>query len=221
MTASTLVSHFWLSFSATGRRCAWRACPCRPDHGPDLLGQQAQRDALGRERQGGMDMQAPDGPGSQRPQAAGRRMGGPVQLRRILHRQDQRHGSQPGSGRLDMAGQEVLGVDSVVVKKAIRRFELGTAPQASGNEAVGRCASTVASSSKRWVRRASPKSASANSVTAQDSSSGIVGMGHLTSDSPHLCTGLSGVSLLLRAPRLPNPPRKEKMWVMPSPPGEG
>src|SRR5215468_326842 len=56
---------------------------------------------------------------------------------------------------------------SSFAKKRYAALSIAPLPQASGRAAPGRWARTWASWTKRWVRRRSPRSASANSVTAQ------------------------------------------------------
>ena len=74
---------------------------------------------------------------SQRPQARGGRVGGPVQLGGILHGQHQRDGGQAGERRVDMAIQEVLGVDRCIVEETIGRFERGTVATGLGQRRSG------------------------------------------------------------------------------------
>jgi hypothetical protein len=69
-------------------------------------------------------------------------------------------------------------------KKRYAAFNRARSPHASGSDAPGRWAKMVASSTNRCVRRASPNSASVNSVTAQESSSGIVGIAHPLVSAP-------------------------------------
>ena len=54
---------------------------------------------------------------AQRPQPLGGRVPRPVDFRRILHGQDHRHSAQACVGRFDMALQDVLGVDAVIIKQ--------------------------------------------------------------------------------------------------------
>jgi hypothetical protein len=138
--------------------------------GPHLLGEHPQRHPFRGKRQGGVHEQSPMGRVSQGAQAGGGRVRGPVQLGRILHSQDQRHGGQAGESGANMAVQEILGRDGRVVEEAIGRLSMASSPHAAGSDAPGCWAKTVARAIKRWVRRASPSSASANSVTAQASS---------------------------------------------------
>jgi len=98
-----------------------------PDGGrvasPHLLCQQAQRQALWRQRQRRMDVQPLMRGSRERAQAGGGGMGGPIHLGGILHRQHPWDGRQPVAGGDNMAPQDRLGGDGLMVKKAIRRFQ--------------------------------------------------------------------------------------------------
>src|SRR5262245_55714499 len=82
---------------------------------------------------------------------------------------------------------------------------MACSPHASGNEVPGRWAKAVATSTKRWVRRRSPSSASANSVTAHVSSSGSVRMPY------SLCNRL--LLLVFPSLKIPAESQNPKMWV--------
>ena len=91
--------------------------------GPDLLLKQAQRDAVGTDRQGRVHQQplVARRRGGHQPQPRGGGMVRPVQHAGVLHGQHQRHGLHALLGRLHVAGQDRLGVDIVIVKEALGR----------------------------------------------------------------------------------------------------
>src|SRR6516164_637090 len=92
---------------------------------PDLLGHQPQGHPFGAERQRAMDQQPLTGRMPQGPQALGGGVRRSVAFGGILDRQDPGYLGQAAVSRLDMAEQDVLRLDGVVIKEAIRGFEHG------------------------------------------------------------------------------------------------
>jgi len=117
--------------------------------GPPVWGQQSQGDTRGRDRQRTLDEPALTGRRATGPHALGRPVACPVDCGGLLPRPPQGNLVKAAVGRLEMAGKEVL-----------RRAGVGTG-------GGGGWARTPTRSTRRVVRRTSPRSPSAQALTAQ------------------------------------------------------
>ena len=123
---------------------------------PHLLGQQAQGPPLGGERQRGVHVQAAMGRVSQRSQARGGGRRGPVPCGGILHGQYQRDGGQAAERRVDRLSRRCCGSIAALSKKREAALIVARSPHASGSDAPGRCARTVANSTHQLSPPESP-----------------------------------------------------------------
>src|SRR4051812_3027385 len=90
---------------------------------PDLLGQQSEGDAFGRDSQGSVRQQSLVLLLGQRPKPTGRWMVGPIEQGGVLDGQNQRYVSDPLGGSPHMAREDGFGANVVVIEKTICGLE--------------------------------------------------------------------------------------------------